>query len=543
MGTGSSPVPNPALSRLAGCGSEEHAFGVSRLSVRVLGRFEVEVDGRLVPAEAWRHRRAAELVKLLALSSRRRLHRELVIDTLWPDLPLEAGAANLRKAAHHARRTVGIETAVVLSGDHVVLGSGDEVDVDAARFEHDAEGALEAGDPDACADVAGHYGGDLLPDDRYEDWVEQPRRRLRELQLRLLRRAGLWERVISEEPSDEAAARALMQLEAEAGNRSSALAHFHRLREVLRMLELEPSTETAELYRRIVGALLQRSPIRYVRSGGVNIAYQVVEGGPSDLLLIPGWVSHLALDWEEPFWLRWCELMTTFARLIRFDKRGTGLSDRPTGPQPLEERMADALAVLDAADVERADVLGWSEGGPLGILLAVRYPERVRSLTLYGTQASFRRAPDYPWGATDEERESSPQEVEREWGSIEVGRYFAPDGDEAFAERYAAYQRAGASPSAAAELNRMNLLIDIRHLLDEIHVPTLVISRRGDPVGPPDAAKYMADRIAGARFVELEGNDHVMWIGDVEPLCIEIERFVLSIEPQSARNVSGTLAS
>jgi DNA-binding SARP family transcriptional activator/pimeloyl-ACP methyl ester carboxylesterase len=510
----------------------------------VLGRFEVEVDGRLVPAEAWRgYRRAGELVKLLALSSAQRLHRELVIDILWPDLSLEAGAANLRKAAHHARRTLGIETAVVLRGEQVVFGLGDEIDVDARQFELDAEKAVESGDPDECASVARLYGGDLLPDDRYEDWVEQPRQRLRDLHLRLLRRAGLWECVLVEEPADEAAVRALMQLDAQVGNRSSALGHFHRLRAALRALGLEPSAETDELYRRIAHAPLQRSPVTYVRSGGVNIAYQVVEGGPCDLLLIPGWVSHLALDWEEPYWGRWCERMTAFARLVRFDKRGTGLSDRPAGPQPLEARAGDALAVLNAAGVERAHVLGWSEGGPLGILLAARHPERVLSLTLYGTQARFRRGPDYPWGDTDEEHERDTDQIERKWGSVELGRFFAPDGDEGFAERFAAYQRAGASPGAAAELNRINHRIDIRDLLAEIHVPTLVLSRHGDPIGPPDAARYMADRIAGARFVELEGDDHVMWIGDSDPLCSQIERFVLSTERHPARNVSGTPAS
>jgi pimeloyl-ACP methyl ester carboxylesterase len=297
------------------------------------------------------------------------------------------------------------------------------------------------------------------------------------------------------------------------------------------------------VYRRIALAPLQHAPVEYVRSGGVNIAYQVVGGGPFDLLLIPGWVSHLTLDWEEPYWVRWCERMTAFARLVRFDKRGTGLSDRPAGAQPIEDRMGDALAVLDAAGVERADVLGWSEGGPLGILLATRHPERVRSLTLYGTQACFRRGSDYPWGSTDEEREESSQEAEREWGSLELARFFAPDGDEAFAERFALYQRAGASPRAAADLNRMNQLIDIRDLLPDIRVPTLVLSRHGDPVGPPAAAQYMADRIAGARFVELDGDDHVMWIGDIEPLCSQIERFVQSIERQPVRNVLGTPAS
>lgn len=123
-------------------------------------------------------------------------------------------------------------------------------------------------------------------------------------------------------------------------------------------------------------------PIRYVRNGEVSIAYQIVGDAPIDILMIPGWISHLAMDWVEPTWLRWCDRMTSFARLIRFDKRGTGLSDRPPGVPTLEERVGDARAVMDAVGIDRAHVPGWSEGGPLGVLLAVTYPERVHSLTL-----------------------------------------------------------------------------------------------------------------------------------------------------------------
>jgi pimeloyl-ACP methyl ester carboxylesterase len=260
--------------------------------------------------------------------------------------------------------------------------------------------------------------------------------------------------------------------------------------------------------------------------------------------MIPGWVSHLALDWEEPYWVRWCERMTAFARLIRFDKRGTGLSDRPPGVQPLEGRMEDAHAVLDAAGVERAHVLGWSEGGPLAILLAAQHPGRVLSLVLYGTQACFRWEPDYPWGFPEEERATHRAEIEREWGELALASFFAPQGDPAFAERWAAYQRAGASPAAAANLNEMNLAIDVRALLPEIRVPTLVLNRRGDPVGPPEAGRYVAEHVEDARFVEFEGDDHLMWLGDIEALCAEIERFLLEVEARvAAGNVSGTLAS
>jgi DNA-binding SARP family transcriptional activator/pimeloyl-ACP methyl ester carboxylesterase len=517
---------------------------VSRVEIRVLGGFEVSVDGRRVPARAWRQRRASELVQLLALAPKHRLHREQVIDALWPDLPPGAGAANLRKAAHYARASLGAKEAVVLRQGQVTLWPDAELAVDAERFETEGELALRAGVAEACAAVAGSYRGELLPDQRYQDWAEERCRAVRALYLQLLRRAGLWEQVVAEEPTDEPAHRALMHMYADAGNRSAAVEQYHRLGAALAGLGLQPTEETQSLYREVLHAWPGASPIAYVETGGVNVAYQVVEGGPADLLMIPGWISHLALDWEEPYWVRWCERMTAFARLIRFDKRGTGLSDRPAGVQPLEERMEDAHGVLNAAGLERVHVLGWSEGGPLALLLAATHPERVLSLVLYGTQSCFRREIDYPWGFTEEQRDLSSAEFARVWGEIAFASNFAPDGDDQFARRWAAYQRAGASPSAAAELNRMNLSIDARSLLREIQVPTLVLSRRGDPIGPPEAGRYIAEHVEGARFVELDGHDHIMWLGDREALCAEIERFVLNVEAGlGTRNVSGTSAS
>jgi pimeloyl-ACP methyl ester carboxylesterase/DNA-binding SARP family transcriptional activator len=483
-------------------------------------------------------------VKLLALAPRHRLQREQVIDALWPHLRPDAGAANLRKAAHHARAALGSKEAVVLRQGRVSLWPDAELAVDAERFATEGRLALRAGAAEACAAIAGGYRGELLPDERYEDWAGERRDDVRALYLQLLRRAGLWEQVVAEEPTDEPAHRALMHMYVDAGNRSAAVEQYHRLGAALAGLGLQPTDETQALYRGVVHASPAASPIAYVDSGGVNIAYQVVEGGPADLLMIPGWISHLALDWEEPYWVRWCERMTAFARLIRFDKRGTGLSDRPAGVQPLEERMGDAHAVLNAAGVDRVHLLGWSEGGPLAMLLAATHPERVLSLVLYGTQACFRREPDYPWGFTEDERQSFSAEVARVWGGLAFASGFAPGGDDQFARRWAAYQRAGASPSAAAELNRMNLSIDARSLLREIQVPTLVLSRRGDPIGPPEPARYIAEHVESARLVELEGRDHILWLGDSEALCSEIERFVLDVEARlETRNISGTPAS
>ncbi|HUH22046.1 MAG TPA: adenylate/guanylate cyclase domain-containing protein [Gaiellaceae bacterium] len=269
--------------------------------------------------------------------------------------------------------------------------------------------------------------------------------------------------------------------------------------------------------------------IRYARSGSVNIAYQIAGAGTVDLLMIPGWVTHLALDWHEPRWVGWFERMTAFARIIRFDKRGTGMSDRPLGIPTADERMADALAVMDAAGVARAHVLGWSEGGPLGVMVAATYPERVQSLTLYGTQARFTRGDDYPFG--EEESEDYFGELERDWGSEDLAREFVPDADPAAVRRLAAYYQAGASPSAAVALSRANAAMDVRGLLASIRVPTLVLNRQHDPVAPGETGKYLAERIPRSRFIQLPGSAHAPWLGDAERFCTEVEHFVTGVRP------------
>lgn len=281
--------------------------------------------------------------------------------------------------------------------------------------------------------------------------------------------------------------------------------------------------------------------IRYVKNGSVNVAYQIVGDGPHELLMIPGWISHLAMEWEEPTWVRFAERLTRFARVIRFDKRGTGLSDRPPGIATLEERMGDARAVLDAAGSERAHVLGWSEGGALGILLAASHPARVQSLVLYGTMPCSRKKDDYPWGDEDVEVEEELRMIEAEWGTEAFAKSFAPLSDERYVRWWSAYSRAAASPSAAAALGRANSEIDIRPLLEHVRVPTLVLHRADDRIVPIAGARYMADRIPGARFVELEGTDHTIWLGDIERLATEIQHFLTGIRP-AAREPGAVMA-
>jgi pimeloyl-ACP methyl ester carboxylesterase len=265
---------------------------------------------------------------------------------------------------------------------------------------------------------------------------------------------------------------------------------------------------------------------RYAKSGEVNIAYQVAGEGPLDLVLVPGFVSHLELDWEEPRYAHFLERLASFSRLIRFDKRGTGLSDRPGGLPDLETRMDDVRAVLDAVGSERTTLFGYSEGGPMSILFAGSYPERTTALVLYGTYAK-RRDPDedYPWAPTWEVRQAYAQEVERDWGWEADMHRMSPSADEAMGRWWAARARAAASPGAARDLILMNSQFDVRALLPAIRVPTLVLHRSGDRDSRPEEGRYIAERIPGARFVELEGEDHFPSIR-ADEIVDEVEEFL-----------------
>jgi pimeloyl-ACP methyl ester carboxylesterase len=274
----------------------------------------------------------------------------------------------------------------------------------------------------------------------------------------------------------------------------------------------------------------------YARSGDLHIAYQVVGSGLLDLVYVPGWVSHVDLAWEEPMLAHFLARLASFSRLITFDKRGTGLSDRvPQEELPsLEARMDDLRAVMDAAGSERAAIFGFSEGGNLSTTFAATYPERTRALIMFGTFAKRIRSADYPWAPTVEERQQTYEDVARDWGhGMSLDRYVPSKlDDEAFTRRLSAYFRSAASPGAAVALLRMNSEIDVRQVLPAIHVPTLVMHRTGDRSVHVEEGRWMAGQIPGARFVELTGEDHMPWVGDQDAILDEIQEFLTGIRPE-----------
>jgi pimeloyl-ACP methyl ester carboxylesterase len=267
---------------------------------------------------------------------------------------------------------------------------------------------------------------------------------------------------------------------------------------------------------------------RYTRSGDTNIAYQVVGTGPRDLILVPGWVSNIEVFWEEPAVARFLGRLASFSRLILFDKRGTGLSDRLGELPTLETRMDDVRAVMDAVGSERAALCGYSEGGVMCALFAATYPARTSGLIMIGSYARLKPAPDYAWGRSPEATDSFIESIQRDWGGPVGLDIRAPSlaHDERVRQWWARFLRMSASPGAAAALSRMNYEIDIRHILPAIRVPTLILHATGDLTTHVGASRYMAERIPEARLVELPSTDHLPWASDAEAILDEIEEFL-----------------
>ncbi len=274
---------------------------------------------------------------------------------------------------------------------------------------------------------------------------------------------------------------------------------------------------------------------KYAKSGDLNIAYQVIGDGPFDLVYVPGFVSNVELMWEEPRQARAFRDLASFCRLILFDKRGTGLSDRvdvadlPT----IEMRMDDVRAVMDAVGSERAALFGHSEGGCMSIVFAATYPERTRALITYGAFAKRLRSDDYPWAPAFDDRMAAVVETERQWGGPADMSFYAPSaaGDAQLAEWFATYQRRSASPGAAAALMRMNSFVDVRAILPLVRVPTLVLQADRDRDVRVEEGRYLAAHIPDARYVELPSGDHLWHISHEAEIVGEIQEFLTGARP------------
>jgi pimeloyl-ACP methyl ester carboxylesterase/DNA-binding CsgD family transcriptional regulator/class 3 adenylate cyclase len=311
-----------------------------------------------------------------------------------------------------------------------------------------------------------------------------------------------------------------------------ALAEFNRL-EAAPMATMvsarlrEKTEHRIRTKKPLLAAIATTPETRYARSGDVHIAYQVIGDGPIDLVFVMGWISNLELFWEGPS-AAFLRRLASFSRLIVFDKRGTGLSDKVSALPTIEQRMDDVRAVMDAAGSERAVLFGISEGGAMCTVFAATFPHKTSALIVYGGYAKRVWALDYPWAPTPTERQAFYDAIEQGWGGVVDLDTLAPSaaGDPRFREWWASYLRRSSSPGAALALAKMNTEIDIRAILPAIRVPTLILHRTGDLDIAVGGARYLADHIPGATYVELPGNDHLVFAGDQDAILDEIELFL-----------------
>ena len=273
---------------------------------------------------------------------------------------------------------------------------------------------------------------------------------------------------------------------------------------------------------------MTRPETRYAKSADVHIAYQIVGDGPIDIVFVQGFISNLEVQWEDPGLTHLFNRLGAFARLIVFDKRGSGLSDRVTDMPNLETRMDDVRAVMDAARSQQAVLIGASEGGPMSILFAATYPQRTRALILYGAYAHF-----YSWVLSPEQVEAFAAAADENWGTGSSLQSFAPNmvKNERFRTWWARFERLGTSPAGAVALARMNGQIDVRGILRTVRVPTLIVHRDHDARVNVAAGRYLAAHITGAKHVEIPGTDHPIWVGDTDRVVDEIEEFLTGVRP------------
>jgi DNA-binding SARP family transcriptional activator/pimeloyl-ACP methyl ester carboxylesterase len=544
------------------------------MDFRILGPLEVCDGDRELPLGGEKQR---AFLALLLVNANRTLSIDGIVDSLWDGSPPESAPKMVQIYVSKLRKILAPDKLRTRPPGYSVQLAPDELDLH--RFESvvaGARAALDAGRAQPAADrlreALALWRGPALTEFASEPFAQHEGARLEELRLAALESRleadlalGRHRAVVSElealtgqHPLRERLRSQHMLALYRSGRHAEALASYRIFRRKLAdELGIEPSASLREFERQI----LQQDPslelaaqaqkgtaaastaagttrltavgdVAYARSGDIRIAFQTVGEGPIDLVLVHGWVCTFQPGWEYPKLAAFYRRLASMGRLILFDKRGTGLSDRvsPEHLPDLETRMDDVRAVLDAVDSARAVLLGLSEGGAMSTLFAATHPERVAALILMGTFPREMQAPDYPAGVSQEnfqrrlsllEEEDWASAATRDWlGRVAPG---IPRNHEAL-RWYTSYVQRGASPNAAKALRLMNTEIDIRDLLTTISVPTLVLHRAHESWR--EGSRYMGEHIPGARMVELPGDDHLPWEGDAASLLDEIERFL-----------------
>lgn len=508
---------------------------MERLEFRLLGFPEFRMNGLRVSLAL---RKAAALLIFLAEAGGN-VSRETVATLLWPEADEETARARLRRTLYKIRIAFAGEL-VVASGTTLGLRPTLSVDIDTRAFERACDsGSLET--------AAGTYTGDFLGGfalpgcQEFEEWAffrrEALRSRLTQTLERLIEmqiaagdaRAAIVHatRLVGLDPLSESAHRHLIRAHLAAGDRVAAERRLEACARLLRdELGVAPDPATLALLQE-PGRAIEAPRTRYIEVDGLHLAYQTVGDGPLDIVLVPGFVSHVERIWEDSRCRSWIAAVSRIGRLILFDRRGVGLSDR-VGERPTVDATArDILAVMDAAGSRRALLVGSSEGGPGCIRFAVDHPDRLVGLVLWGSLAKGSRTRDYAFALTDEQYELWRRRLIANWGGPAEIETFAPSlvGDRQAEAWWAGLLRAASSPGAVTGVVEALRDTDVRHLLAKVSVPTTVLHRAGDRAVHSEAGRFLAANIPGGRFVKVDGNDHWFWVGDQTPLIRSISEF------------------
>ncbi|MFT4120009.1 alpha/beta fold hydrolase [Bradyrhizobium sp.] len=515
----------------------------------LLGTFgfpEVQADGRPIKLNL---RKGLALLVYLA-EAKGAVARDVIATLLWPETSSETARARLRRLLHRIELAVG---EAIFETDRTSLrwSPAVELKIDSHLF----ESACDRGDfEEACEIYRGDFLAGFSPDDsaEFDDWAFFRREALRGRLVHALERlvqdknaagdhfaatvhAG---RLVELDPLSEVYGRHLIRSLLLAGDRSAAERHHAALTQRLRdELGVAPEAETEALMGQATGPLLDAVPMtRYVKGAGVHLAYQTYGSGPLDILVMPGFVSHVERAWEHPASRTFLASLMKLGRLIVFDRRGIGLSDRVGSAPGIDVTAEDIGTVLRAADSRRVVLFGASECGPACVKFAVDHPSRVAGLILFGALAKGCWAPDYPHALRASQYDAWSKHLVAQWGGPVGIEAFAPSlaNDPQARAWWAGLLRAASSPGGISAVLEAFRDADVRHLLAQIVVPTLVLHRRNDQAVRIAAGRDIASWIAGAQFVELDGHDHWFFAGDQQPVLDAIGRFMEALPRRSS---------
>ncbi|MGD9092475.1 MAG: alpha/beta fold hydrolase, partial [Anaerolineales bacterium] len=534
---------------------------MSQLELFLFGPPRLEFGGKPVDLKL---RKAMAILVYLAITKRRSSRDELAT-MLWPESSQSSARASLRRTLYACNKNIGVE---ILLADTEAISLDPQVDlrIDVESFKQcmrecspDGEQmrALNSHCLPVLEKAVALYTGDFLagfslPDSPvFDEWQFFESESLRSLLSTALQQlvftyenqgkspqaiehARRW---LSLDPLHEPAHQQLMKLYAQSGQQAAALRQYQECERILdQELGVPPQPETTACYQSIrlhrqtapQPQVISQSEIKYVASGHVTIAYQVFGDGPLDIVWVSGFITHMEQLWKLQSLASFFTGLAEFSRVIMFDRRGVGLSDRVGYPPTLEDTMEDMQVVLQAVGSTHAVLFGYLEGGPNSMLFAATYPEHVSGLVLYGTAAKWARSENYPWALTHEQYDRWLHYISENWGEALNLDTYAPSyaHEPLYQEWFAKTLRLGSSPGGVKAVLEVMRDIDVRHVLPTIRIPTLILHRKGDRAIRVGAGRYLASQIPGAKYVELEGQDHWFFVGDSQSVLNEIRRFV-----------------